>query len=81
MVRWRRVEVTQQRTALDYAQLLKTLVDSEYAKVEKLIVIQDNLNTHSPASLYKAFDPAEAQRILSRSVLDLAFNLKQLFLD
>jgi hypothetical protein len=66
MVGWRRVEVTQQRTAIDYAHLLKTLVDSDYAQVEKLIVIQDNLNTHSPASLYKAFEPAEAQRILSR---------------
>jgi hypothetical protein len=66
MVGWRRVEVTQQRTALDYAQLLKTLVDSDYAQVDKLIVVQDNLNTHSPASLYKAFEPQEAQRILSR---------------
>jgi hypothetical protein len=66
MVGWRRVEVTQQRTALDYAHLLKTLVDSDYAQAEKLIVIQDNLNTHSPASLYKAFEPQEAQRILSR---------------
>jgi hypothetical protein len=66
MVGWRRVEVTQRHTALDYAQLLKTLVDSDYAQVEKLIVVQDNLNTHSPASLYKAFEPAEAQRILSR---------------
>lgn len=66
MVGWRRVEVTQRRTALDYAQLLKTLVDCDYAQAEKLRVVQDNLNTHSPASLYKAFDPAEAQRILSR---------------
>jgi hypothetical protein len=66
MVGWRRVEVTQQRTAIDYAHLLKTLVDSDYAQVEKLMVIQDNLNTHSPASLYKAFEPQEAQRILSR---------------
>jgi DDE superfamily endonuclease len=66
MVGWRRVEVTQQRTALDYAHLLKTVVDSDYAQAEKLIVIQDNLNTHSPASLYKAFEPQEAQRILSR---------------
>lgn len=66
MVGWRRVEVTQQRTAIDYAHLLKTLVDSDYAQAEKLIVIQDNLNTHSPASLYKAFEPQEAQRILSR---------------
>lgn len=66
MVGWRRVEVTQHRTALDYAHLLKTLVDSDYVQAEKLIVIQDNLNTHSPASLYKAFEPQEAQRILSR---------------
>lgn len=66
MVGWRRVTVTQQRTALDYAHLLKTLVDSEYAQADKLIVIQDNLNTHSPASLYKAFEPQEAQRILRR---------------
>lgn len=66
MVGWRRVSVTQQRTALDYAHLLKTLVDVDYAQAGKLIVIQDNLNTHSPASLYKAFEPQEAQRILSR---------------
>lgn len=66
MVGWRRVAVTQQRTAIDYAHLLKTLVDCDYAQADKLIVIQDNLNTHSPASLYKAFEPQEAQRILSR---------------
>lgn len=66
IVGWRRVEVTQQRTAIDYAHLLKTLVDEDYAQAEKLRVVQDNLNTHSPASLYKAFEPQEAQRILSR---------------
>jgi hypothetical protein len=66
MVGWRRVEVTQQRTALDYAHLLKAIVDTDYPQADKLIVIQDNLNTHSPASLYKAFAPNEAQRILSR---------------
>jgi hypothetical protein len=66
MVGWRRVEVTQQRTALDYAHLLKAIVDTDYPQADKLIVIQDNLNTHSPASLYKAFTPSEAQRILSR---------------
>jgi hypothetical protein len=66
MVGWRRVAVTQQRTAVDYAHLLKKLVDIDYAQADKLIVIQDNLNTHSPASLYKAFEPQEAQRILSR---------------
>jgi hypothetical protein len=66
MVGWRRVEVTQQRTALDYAHLLKALVDSDYPQARKLMIIQDNLNTHSPASLYKAFEPSEAHRILSR---------------
>ncbi len=66
MIGWRRVTVTERRTAVDYAHLLKTLVDIDYAQAQKIIVIQDNLNTHSPASLYKAFEPAEAQRILSR---------------
>jgi hypothetical protein len=66
MVGWRRVEVTQQRTAIDYAHLLKGVVDLDYPEAAKIIVVQDNLNTHSPASLYKAFEPAEAQRILQR---------------
>jgi len=57
--------VTKQRTAIDYAHLLKTLVDEDYPEAIKITVVQDNLNTHSPASLYKAFEPAEAQRILS----------------
>lgn len=66
MAGWRRVEVTQCRTAVDYAHLLKTLVDVDYPEADKIIVVQDNLNTHSPASLYKAFEPAEAQRLLRR---------------
>lgn len=66
MVGWRRIAVTQQRTAIDYAHLLKTLVDEDYPQADKLLIVQDNLNTHSPASLYKAFEPQEAQRILSR---------------
>jgi DDE superfamily endonuclease len=61
---WRRVEVTQRRTAIDYAHLLKNLVDYDYPDALKIIVVQDNLNTHSPASLYKAFEPEEARRIL-----------------
>jgi hypothetical protein len=65
IIGWRRVEVTQRRTAIDYAHLLKTLVDEDYPEAIKITVVQDNLNTHSPASLYKAFEPAEAQRILS----------------
>lgn len=63
---WRQVKVTQQRTAVDYAHLLRDLVDECYPEAIKITVVQDNLNTHSPASLYKAFEPSEAQRILHR---------------
>lgn len=48
MVGWRRVEVTNQRTAIDYAHVLKTLVDEDYPEAVKITVVQDNLNTHSP---------------------------------
>jgi hypothetical protein len=50
MVGWRRVQVTEHRTRVDYANLLKSLVDIDYPQAEKLLIIQDNLNTHSPAS-------------------------------
>lgn len=64
MTGWRRVQVTERRTAIDYAHLLQQLVDCDYPEARKITVVQDNLNTHSPASLYKAFAPAEARRIL-----------------
>jgi hypothetical protein len=64
MTGWRRVQVTERRTAIDYAHLLQHLVDCDYPEARKITVVQDNLNTHSPASLYKAFAPAEARRIL-----------------
>ena len=63
---WRHVEVTAHRTAIDYAQQMKYLVDKRYPDAIKITVIQDQLNTHEPASLYKAFDPAEAKRILDK---------------
>ena len=63
---WRHVEVTQQRTAIDYAHQLKAIVDDFYPQALKITLVQDNLNTHSPASLYKAFAPEEARRILER---------------
>ena len=63
---WRTVEVTQQRTAIDYAHLLQKLVDDDDPEAYVITVVQDNLNTHTPASLYKAFEPAEARRILHR---------------
>jgi hypothetical protein len=62
----RHVEVTEQRTAIDYAQQMKYLVDERYPEAAKITVIHDQLNTHVPASLYKAFPPAEARRILNK---------------
>jgi DDE superfamily endonuclease len=63
---FRHVEVTERRTAIDYAHILKDLSDIHFAKAEKIILVQDNLNTHVPASLYEAFEPAEARRLVER---------------
>jgi hypothetical protein len=63
---WRHVKVTERRTAVDYAQVLKELSDVHFAKAEKIVLVQDNLNTHSPASLYEAFPPEEARRLVER---------------
>ena len=63
---WRHIEVTDQRTAIDYAYQMKYLVDERYRGAEKIGVIQDQLNTHIKASLYKAFFPEEAKRILDK---------------
>ena len=63
---WRHVEVTDQRTAIDYAQQMKYLVDERFPEVIKIILVQDQLNTHVPASLYKAYEPAETKRILEK---------------
>jgi hypothetical protein len=63
---WRHIEVTDQRTAIDYAYQMKYLVDERYRGAEKIGVIQDQLNTHIKASLYKAFLPEEAKRILDK---------------
>ena len=63
---WRRVEVTDRRAAVDYAQVLKYLSDTRFPDAEKIVLVQDNLNTHAPASLYAAFPPAEARRLVER---------------
>ena len=63
---WRHVEVTARRTAIDYAKILRDLSDIHFPKAEKIMLVQDNLNTHVPASLYEAFEPAEARRIIER---------------
>lgn len=63
---WRHVEVTDRRTAIDYAKILADLADIHFPTAEKIVLVQDNLNTHVPASLYEAFEPAEARRIVER---------------
>jgi DDE superfamily endonuclease len=62
----RQVTVTDHRTALDYAALLKALVDVQYPPARKILIVQDQLNTQRAASLYKAFAPAEARRLLDK---------------
>jgi uncharacterized small protein (DUF1192 family) len=63
---WRHVKVTDRHTALDYAQVLKELSDTHFPGSAKIVLVQDNLNTHKPASLYDAFPPAEARRLIER---------------
>mgnify|MGYP006382269133 CR=1 FL=1 len=63
---WRHVEVTERRTAIDYAKILRDLADIHFPKADKIVLVQDNLNTHTPGSLYEAFEPAEARRIVER---------------
>jgi DDE superfamily endonuclease len=63
---WRHVEVTERRTAIDYAKILRDLADIHFPKADRIVLVQDNLNTHAPASLYEAFEPAEARRIIER---------------
>ena len=63
---WRRVEATERRTRIDWAQQIKQLVDVDYKHAEQITLVSDNLNTHSPASLYEAFEPAEARRLFEK---------------
>ncbi len=63
---WRNVKVTERRTAEDYAQCMRELVDVHYPHAECIRVVQDNLSTHSAGALYEAFAPVEARRILRR---------------
>jgi len=62
----RRVKVTRRRTSQDWAYFIRELVDIHYPKAEKIVLVLDNLNTHTPSSLYSTFAPAEARRILSK---------------
>src|SRR5271170_1550952 len=63
---WRRVKVTDRHAASDYAQVLKELSDVHFPAAEQITLVQDNLSTHAPASLYAAFPAAEARRLVKR---------------
>ncbi len=71
---WRHVEVTDRRTCLDFAQVIKVLVDQQFAEADKIVLVMDNLNTHGADSLYKAFAPAEALRLANK--LEIHFTPK-----
>jgi hypothetical protein len=66
LVGQRRVKVTERRTMIDFAELVRQLVDEWYPGADKIVLVMDNLNTHRPASLYEAFAPAEARRLLEK---------------
>ncbi len=63
---WRRVEVTDRRTKADWARVVKQPVDEDYPHKDRIVLVRDNLNPHHLASLYEAFEPAEARRIAER---------------
>ena len=60
------VSVREHRTAVDWAEEIKYLVDEMYPEAEKIILVMDNLNTHKPSSLYKKYKPEEARRIIKK---------------
>lgn len=63
---WRAAVATERRTRQDWAQQIQQLLDGRYAAAEKVVLILDNLNTHTPASLYQTFGPAEARRLTEK---------------
>lgn len=63
---WRHVTVSDRRTREDWAHVIQALVDVHYPEAERIVLVQDNLNTHTPASLYEAFPPAEAKRLADK---------------
>ena len=66
LANWRDVQVTERRTKKDWAAYVKHLVDDRYKEAHRVVLVMDNLNTHTPASLYEAFEPAEAKRIADK---------------
>jgi hypothetical protein len=71
---WRRVDVRSRRTGIDWAKEVKTLLDKDYPDADQVTLVCDNLNTHRMASLYEAFEAAEARRLAER--LDIHYTPK-----
>ena len=63
---WRHVEVTERKASVDFAWFLRGLSEDRYATAERIVLVCDNLSTHSPAALYEAFEPVEARRLAER---------------
>jgi hypothetical protein len=63
---WREVVVGDHRTAIDFALVIQHLVDVHFADVDQIVLVMDQLNTHTPGSLYEAFSPADAKRLASK---------------
>ena len=63
---WRHVRVTDRRTKVDWAYALRDFLNEFYAHAEKIVLVMDNLNTHSPGSFYEAFDPQVARELTER---------------
>ena len=63
---WRAVQVTERRTAKDFAEVVRWLVEDLHPDADKVVLVMDNLNTHKAASLYEAFPPEQARRIIDR---------------
>jgi hypothetical protein len=63
---WRHVTVTERRTKHDWAACIQTLVDTGFPDADRIVLVMDNLNTHTPAALYEAFPPAEAKRLADK---------------
>jgi len=63
---WRHIKVTDQRTMVDFAYCMRDLVDIHFPEAEQIVLVMDNLNTHKFASLYEAFEPEEARRIIEK---------------
>ena len=62
----RYLQVTEHRTKVDFARFIRDLVDVYYPTAEKIVLVMDNLNTHTPAALYEVFEPAEARRLAEK---------------